>query len=132
MNGNNDGFSGCNFKGVKSDTMKWLVFFFFLITVAWLAFSIKNSAASVGIKPSAKMQLLTDSIDFTSQVQPIFVKKCSPCHFPGGKMYVRMPFDKDTTILNHQEGILKRIKTGEDNLILKSFIEQNTKKDNSE
>jgi hypothetical protein len=40
-------------------------------------------------------------------------------------MYTKMPFDKDTTILNHAEGILKRIKTGDDNLILRGFIEQN-------
>ena len=39
-------------------------------------------------------------------------------------MYERMPFDKDTTIINHEVGILKRIK-GEENLLIKTFIEQN-------
>jgi hypothetical protein len=38
-------------------------------------------------------------------------------------MYERMPFDKDTTIINHQVGILRRIK-GEENTLIRSFVEQ--------
>ena len=68
--------------------------------------------------------ILKDTIDFANQVQPILVKNCSPCHFIGGKMYERMPFDKDTTIINHEKGILRRIK-GDENLMLKTFIQQN-------
>lgn len=65
-----------------------------------------------------------DTIDFVTQVQPILIKNCSPCHFTGGKMYEKMPFDKDTTIINHEKGILKRIK-GDENVVLKTFIQQN-------
>jgi hypothetical protein len=36
-----------------------------------------------------------------------------------------MPFDKDSTIINHEAGILKRIKGKEENLVIKSFILQN-------
>ena len=72
------------------------------------------------------MIILKDTIDFTTRVQPILVKNCSPCHFTGGKMYEKMPFDKDTTIINHQAGILKRIK-GEENTLIRSFVEQRSK-----
>lgn len=68
---------------------------------------------------------ITEKIDFEKQVKPIFVKNCSPCHFTGGKMYERLPFEKDTTILNHHEAILKRIKNEEENAILKNFVLQN-------
>jgi hypothetical protein len=68
--------------------------------------------------------VLKDTIDFIKQVQPILIKNCSPCHFTGGKMYDRMPFDKDTTIINHEAGILRRIK-GDENSIIKTFIQQN-------
>ncbi len=68
---------------------------------------------------------MSDSINFTAQVQPILEKRCSPCHFTGGKMYERLPFDKDTTIINHETGILKRIKDSEENQVIKSFILQN-------
>jgi hypothetical protein len=65
------------------------------------------------------------AIGFEKQIKPIFVKNCSPCHFTGGKMYERLPFDKDTTILNHHEAILKRIKNEEENSLLKNFVLQN-------
>ncbi len=68
---------------------------------------------------------VVEKIDFEKRVKPIFVKNCSPCHFTGGKMYERLPFDKDTTILNHHEAILKRIKNEEENAILKKFVLQN-------
>lgn len=71
-----------------------------------------------------KINLKKDTIQFTSDIQPILVKNCSPCHFPGGKMYARLPFDKDTTIINHQAGVLRRIK-GDENTIIKTFIQQN-------
>ena len=68
-----------------------------------------------------------DSIDFKKQIQPILVKNCSPCHFTGGKMYERMPFDKAETIINHQAGILRRIKKEDENELLKQFMKQGAK-----
>ena len=103
--------------------MKVFLFFCFI-----LLFGLFGSSLKKPTKPNPEREkptlLLTDTIDFTSQVQPILVKNCSPCHFTGGKMYERMPFDKDTTIINHEKGILKRIK-GEENIVLRTFIQQN-------
>ena len=100
--------------------MKLLVLFGFIFIVGWLESSTKKPSG----KSTQKTIALEDTIHFTSQIQPILVKNCSPCHFTGGKMYERMPFDKDTTIINHETGVLKRIK-GEENLLIKTFIEQN-------
>jgi hypothetical protein len=66
-----------------------------------------------------------DTIDFKTQVQPIFQKNCTPCHFPGGKMYERMPFDKGETIIAFKDKIIKRIKDGQDLALIKQFISQN-------
>jgi len=65
-----------------------------------------------------------DTINFTKEIQPILEKNCSPCHFTGGKMYERMPFDASQTLLSHKEGILKRIKQEEENGLLKKYIDQ--------
>ncbi|MDP4263851.1 MAG: hypothetical protein Q8941_15090 [Bacteroidota bacterium] len=65
------------------------------------------------------------NLDFGKQVLPVLVKNCSPCHFPGGKMYERLPFDKDTTIINQGEKILKRIGNSEKNSVIREFILQN-------
>ena len=101
--------------------MKPLLFFCFILLFGLFGSSLKKPVPSAAENPPIT---LNDTIDFASQVQPILVKNCSPCHFTGGKMYEKMPFDKDTTIINHEKGILKRIK-GEENLVLKAFIEQN-------
>jgi len=100
--------------------MKLLVLFGFIFIFGWL----ESSTKKLPEKSTQKTIALEDTIHFTSQIQPILVKNCSPCHFTGGKMYERMPFDKDTTIINHETGILKRIK-GEEKLLIKTFIEQN-------
>src|SRR5688572_29067085 len=102
--------------------MKLLVLFGIIFLFAWLGNSTKKPFG----KSTQNTITLKDTIHFTSQIQPILVKNCSPCHFTGGKMYERMPFDKDTTIINHEAGILKRIK-GEENFLIKTFIHQNKK-----
>jgi len=102
--------------------MKLLILFSIIFLLGWL----ENSTKKPSGKSTQKTITFEDTIHFVSQIQPILVKNCSPCHFTGGKMYERMPFDKDTTIINHQTGILKRIK-GEENFLIKTFIEQNKK-----
>ena len=104
--------------------MKLLLFLGFILVFALLGSNVKKPASVA----SLKLPLVqADTIDFTTQIQPILVKNCSPCHFTGGKMYDKMPFDKDTTIINHEKGILKRIK-GDENSLLRSFILQQTKR----
>ena len=102
--------------------MKLLVLFGIIILLGWL----KSSTKRVAKIPAPKTITLADTIHFVRQIQPILVKNCSPCHFTGGKMYERMPFDKNTTIINHQAGILKRVK-GEENTLIRSFIQEQLK-----
>ena len=72
--------------------------------------------------------LLPDSISFPLHIQPILVSHCMPCHFEGGKMYERMPFDTASTILNPEfkNGLLKRIKDEKENALLKMFLENSS------
>ncbi len=66
----------------------------------------------------------TDSINFKKQIQPILEKNCSPCHFPGGKMYEKLPFDKGETIVDHEAAIFKRLKNEEDLSLVKQYLRQ--------
>ena len=75
--------------------------------------TVVNSSAPAG-KPA-------DTIDFTKHIQPIFVARCSPCHFTGGKMYQKMPFDSASTILSHETGIMRRIKDEKEKSLLIGF-----------
>jgi len=67
-------------------------------------------------------------IDFEKEVLPVLIKNCSPCHFAGGKMYERLPFDKESTLINNADKILKRVSNDEKKAIVKEFILQNTNK----
>jgi hypothetical protein len=98
--------------------MKFFLFILCFTIFGWLGVYRKASP----VIPGTRIEV-NDTIDFTKIIHPILSKNCSPCHFTGGKMYDRLPFDKDTTIINHAEGILKRIK-GEENDLLKAFIRQ--------
>ena len=70
---------------------------------------------------------LADTVNYQTQIQPILQEKCSPCHFSGGKMYERMPFDKGETIIGHQAGILKRIKDEKEAALIREYVQQQTK-----
>ena len=49
-------------------------------------------------------------VDFESQLKPIFKAKCMPCHFSGGQVYDRLPFDRPETIRKLGTKLFTRIK----------------------
>ena len=64
------------------------------------------------------------AIDFDTDIKTILKGRCMPCHFPGGSMYARLPFDNPQTIRDHPEGIFKRIKDPEDVKKIRLFLDQ--------
>jgi len=63
-------------------------------------------------------------IDFDTQLKPIFQSKCMPCHFPGGKMYDRLPFDKPATIRTLGVKLFTRIKAENERRLIEDFLAQ--------
>ncbi len=63
-------------------------------------------------------------VDFDTQLKPIFKSKCMPCHFSGGKMYDRLPFDKPETIRKLGTELFTRIKEENDRRLLEDFLTQ--------
>ena len=63
------------------------------------------------------------TLDYKSVILPLLQKNCSPCHFSGGKMYEKMPFDKPLTIINHAVGALKRFSNKNEKELLNQFFE---------
>jgi len=100
---------------------------FLLVQTCNLQNRWKNSAEKKKDKVQGINKIDPIAIGFDKEIKPIFIKNCSPCHFTGGKMYEKLPFDKDTTIINHSTAILKRIKNEEENTLLSKFINQNKK-----
>jgi hypothetical protein len=63
-------------------------------------------------------------IDFDTQIQPIFKSKCMPCHFNGGQMYDRLPFDKPETIRKLGTKLFTRIKDEDSRRLIDEFLTQ--------
>lgn len=71
------------------------------------------------------------AIDFKSQVQPIFEARCQPCHFAGGKMYSKLPFDRPATITLLGDKLFTRIKDEKSQTVIRAFIAEQQKRKTS-
>jgi len=101
--------------------LKYSIVFVILI---WMSISGREKKSLP--LPVSKVSVANNAvINFEGDVKPIFEKHCNPCHFPGGKMYDKLPFDQASTIINHEEGILRRIKDAEEVKTIKQFVEEN-------
>ena len=68
----------------------------------------------------------TPRVDFVTQVRPILESRCMPCHFEGGKMYARLPFDQPETILTLGTKLFTRIKDPAEVKLITAFLEEGT------
>ena len=80
-------------------------------------------------KPAAVQAATTprsneSQVDFARDLQPILASRCQPCHFPGGKMYDRLPFDSAATIRTLGTKLFTRIKTEDEQALIRRFLAQ--------
>lgn len=61
-------------------------------------------------------------VDFVRDVRPVLERRCQPCHFDGGKMYARLPFDRPETIHELGDRLFTRIKDKDEQAILREFL----------
>ncbi len=88
---------------------------------------LAKPAAPVTTLPAAAVAASSTSkarVDFDAQLKPIFVSKCMPCHFSGGQMYDRLPFDKPATIRKLGTRLFTRIKDEHDRKLIADFLTQ--------
>ncbi len=60
--------------------------------------------------------------DFDSTVRPILEARCQPCHFPGGVMYERRPFDRPETITALGTKLFTRLKDEDEQKVIREFL----------
>ncbi|MDX6613135.1 MAG: hypothetical protein QOD75_2321 [Blastocatellia bacterium] len=63
-------------------------------------------------------------VDFQTQVKPILEARCQGCHFTGGKMYQRLPFDRPETIKTLGEKLFTRLKDEPERRVIRDFLAQ--------
>lgn len=88
-----------------------------VVRPARTAGAVSSATASASSVPKAR-------VDFDTQVKPIFESKCMPCHFSGGQMYDKLPFDKPATIRKLGFRLFTRIKEENDRRLIEDFLTQ--------
>jgi hypothetical protein len=104
----------------------WLFYTQLPLLILLAGHSCRNENSQPKIDRVASVPVIQDStqiIDFDKDIVPILKSRCSPCHFTGGKMYEKIPFDKSKTILDHKAGVTKRLK-GQEVEKLKAYLDQ--------
>jgi hypothetical protein len=91
-----------------------------LLSGCLLAIAVALSLCSPASAPAEAPK----RVDFQTQVRPILAARCQPCHFAGGKMYARLPFDRSETIRTLGEKMFTRIKDEREVALIRSFLAQ--------
>ena len=98
-----------------------------VITTAAISYSwgrtIGVSAITASIKPVSHVST-GSRVDFATQVEPILKSRCQGCHFPGGKMYDKLPFDRPETIKHLGTRLFTRISDENDRKVIREFLSQ--------
>ncbi len=63
------------------------------------------------------------SVTFAADVAPVLAR-CQPCHFPGGKVYDRLPFDRPETVRTLGTKLFTRIKDPDHQQVIRDFLAQ--------
>ena len=61
---------------------------------------------------------------FASDIKPILESRYQPCHFQGGQMYEKLPFDKPETITKLGTKLFTRIKNEDQQRVIREFLSE--------
>jgi hypothetical protein len=62
------------------------------------------------------------AVGFETEILPILSGRCRPCHFEGGKMYERLPFDRPETIRTLGTRLFTRIQEPGEQERIRAFL----------
>jgi cytochrome c553 len=85
----------------------------------------KGAAAvtATSIAAPASANAPQPKVDFNTQIKPI-VARCQPCHFSGGKVYDKLPFDRPETIKRLGTKLFTRIHDENERRLIRDFLAQ--------
>jgi len=82
------------------------------------------ASASSSEKAAPVSATTTARVAFPTKIKPILEAKCQPCHFSGGKVYAKMPFDRPETIKTMGTKLFTRIKDENERQLIRDFLAQ--------
>ena len=98
-----------------------------LLSLMLLTLSLQGCQLGNSEAPVPEVSTLIPPItkpDFDTEIKPIFQARCQPCHFQGGKVYDKMPFDKAATITRLGTKLFTRIKDEKEQRLIREFLNQ--------
>lgn len=75
-------------------------------------------------RPAGSEKFASSRVDFDTEIKPIFEARCQPCHFRGGKVYDKMPFDRPETIKTLGTKLFTRIRDENERSLIRAFLAQ--------
>jgi len=95
------------------------------VAVVFTSNGMHRSKVLMGSMSAAAQPISSVRIDFPAQIKPILEARCQPCHFSGGKVYDKMPFDRPETIKTLGTKLFTRIKDEREQQLIREFLAQN-------
>jgi hypothetical protein len=93
-----------------------------LIDIAvWVAL-LMTAAPAPAAHPGSTPTPPPARVEFQRDVRPILEQHCQPCHFPGGKMYAHLPFDKAETVDKLGTKLFTRIKKESEQKVIRAYL----------
>ena len=83
-----------------------------------------TTSTSAALTDASEKATGSAKVDFSTQIKPILEAKCQPCHFSGGKVYAKMPFDRPETIKTLGTKLFTRIKDENERHLISDFLAQ--------
>jgi len=80
--------------------------------------------ANLPLESATHSAEVSAKVDFPTQIKPMLEARCQPCHFSGGKVYQRMPFDRPETIKTLGTKLFTRIKDEFERGLIRDFLAQ--------
>ena len=95
------------------------------LAVGFEACLLAKSKTRVPAKTEVALSFFSETTkpDFDSDIKPIFQARCQPCHFQGGQVYEKLPFDKPATITKLGTRLFTRIKDEKARSLIREFLD---------
>ena len=93
-------------------------------TALHFAYSGKNTLVSSPAPAVSSAAYKPAKPDFEKEIKPILQSRCMPCHFQGGQVYDKLPFDKPETITKVGTKLFTRVKDEKEQRIIREFLAQ--------
>src|SRR4029078_11194982 len=85
--------------------------------IACLVSSLALSVSVAAHSSTHRSQDKAKPVTFTADIAPLLAAKCQPCHFKGGKVFEKLPFDQYKTVAKIAPRLHTRLKRGDEHLV---------------